>query len=94
MKLSIYLKTIKKIPMTEKIVDFKNSKIIESDCKVLRELEKLTKKQFLFLDQIDARLVTGFTVNNNRVIGVTIKQCNLKTFPTIIEDFTSIHIYF
>lgn len=36
--------------MAEKVVDFRNSKIIESDRKVLCELERLTKKQFVLLD--------------------------------------------
>ena len=74
------------------IKSFRGTKILASEAKILKEIEKKLRKKFRTVDDIDNYTEMGFTVENNRVIKMSLYNCELKALPEVITNLSSLKI--
>ncbi|MFX1445923.1 MAG: hypothetical protein ACFFHV_21110 [Promethearchaeota archaeon] len=81
---------INKTKNKQKIIKFREANIPQFETNVLEEIETLTKKEFTKFDKIEWKTKMGFSVENQRVIGIGLYECGLSTLPESIGKLSSL----
>ena len=67
--------------MEEESVPFGGSQIRKSEAKILQEIERELKIQFIKVDSIEFNTSIGFMVENDRIKGLSLYKCEMTTLP-------------
>ena len=67
--------------MEEESVPFGSTQIRKSEAKILQEIEKELKIQFIKVDNIEFNTSIGFMVENDRIKGLSLYNCEIPTIP-------------
>ncbi len=74
----------------KKIVPFKGVQIPQSKADILQEIEKITNNQFTLVNKIESSTKMGFSVENNKVVGISLYECGISTLPESIGKLESL----
>ncbi|MHA1275378.1 MAG: hypothetical protein ACTSQS_18395, partial [Promethearchaeota archaeon] len=65
----------------EQLVKFRGVKISELEANILRDFESLANDKFKNFDEIEWNIPMGFSVQNNKITGLSIYEYDLKSIP-------------
>jgi len=71
--------------------EFRGIQLLESEIKVIEELEKLISKKLRIVDFFEIGTI-GAIVEKGQVIGLSLYRCGLSTIPEILGNLKSLQI--
>ncbi len=83
----------KKVKPTEPesgLISFRGGKISRDEVEFLMDLEEHLNRRFSLVEQISSGTKMGFKIENNKVIGIGLYDCELSSLPESIRNFKSL----